>query len=61
MDTNVIVHTGDVSIIKDDNVTTVSAGDANGYTFTIRATNNGISDARNVWVSDTWPIQYSQG
>lgn len=51
----------DVSITKGDGVETVYAGDGVTYTYTILVENLGPSDADNVIVSDTWPIEFTQG
>ena len=60
-DTNTVVELADVSVTKDDGVTSVTAGDSTTYTYTISVTNTGPSDADNVSVADTWPAGFTQG
>src|SRR4030095_17025467 len=45
----------DVLVTKTDYQTTVTAGDGNTYTYTIKVTNAGPSDAQSVSIVDTWP------
>jgi len=44
-----------LTVTKDDGVTTVTAGNGVIYTYTITVQNNGPSDAANVTLNDIWP------
>jgi len=59
-DTNTVGEFADLTVTKDDGVTTVTAGDGVTYTYTITVSNNGPSDAENVVVTDTWPAGFDQ-
>src|SRR5437016_4196608 len=60
-DTDVVLAKADVSVTKDDGVTTVTAGDGVTRTYTITVSNAGPSVANGVAVSDTWPVGFTQG
>lgn len=51
----------DLSIVKDDGVSTVVAGEGPIYRYTITVKNNGPWDAFDVKVSDTWPSGFIRG
>jgi len=60
-DTNtirVVKSATDLKIEQSDGVTTVYAGDGVTYTYVVRVTNQGGSEAANVSVSDTWPAAF---
>ncbi len=48
----------DLSIILDDGVSTITAGDGKIYTYGITVRNNGPSDASGVQIFDTWPAGF---
>jgi uncharacterized repeat protein (TIGR01451 family) len=50
----------DLSVTKDDGVTTVAAGDGATYTYTITVRNNGPMTALNVTLTDTWPSGFNR-
>lgn len=51
----------DLSITKDDGVSTITANDGKTYTYNIAVKNNGPSDASAVKVIDTWPAGFTRG
>lgn len=51
----------DLSITKDDGLSTVIAGDSSIHTYIITVQNNGPSDALNTKISDIWPIGFTRG
>jgi uncharacterized repeat protein (TIGR01451 family) len=60
-DSNTVVTSANLSVTKDDGVTTVTAGDGITRTYTITVNNTGPSDAQAVSLSDTWPAGFSRG
>jgi uncharacterized repeat protein (TIGR01451 family) len=56
-----IVTSADLSVTKSDGVTSVTAGAATVYTYTITVANAGPSNATSVNLSDTWPSGFSRG
>eukprot|EP01084_Bolivina_argentea_P245155 410527_1 len=56
--TNIICEDS-LSITKDDNVTSIIAGDGSVFTFEMIVTNNGPSTSRSVNVRDVWPAAYT--
>jgi uncharacterized repeat protein (TIGR01451 family) len=59
--TTTVATSADLSITKDDGVTSVTAGAATVHTFTISVANAGPSAATNVRLFDTWPAGYTLG
>src|SRR5207247_8364885 len=57
----IVNQEADLSITKDDGVTTVTAGDGVTYTYTITVHNGSTSDAQNVSVTDIWPAGFTKG
>lgn len=51
----------DLSITKDDGVSTITANDGKTYSYNITVKNNGPSDASGVKVIDTWPAGFTRG
>ena len=51
----------DLSITKDDNISTIVAGDGKIYTYNITVKNNGPSDTSDVKIFDIWPIGFKRG
>jgi hypothetical protein len=60
-DTDSAAPMADLSITKDDGVTTILTGNGVTYTYTVTLKNNGPSDAQDVKVADTWPAAFTQG
>ncbi len=60
-DSDTVTTSADLSVTKDDGVTSVRAGDGVTRRFTITAANAGPSDAQSVQVADTWPAGYVRG
>src|SRR5262249_22722386 len=60
-DDDTLTPQANLSITKDDGVTTVTAGNGVTYTYTIMVTNNGPSAAQGVTVSDTWTDAVTRG
>ncbi len=56
-----VVTSASLKVVKDDGLVTVVAGDPTVRTYTITVTNNGLSDAQGVVVTDTWPAAFQQG
>ncbi|MCE9630564.1 MAG: DUF11 domain-containing protein [Planctomycetia bacterium] len=59
-DTTTVVTSANLTITKDDGVTTVLAGGGTTQTYTLTVRNLGASDARDVAVSDVWPAGFVQ-
>ena len=59
-DENLIIRSSDVSVLLDDGVSSVVAGDSVFYTYTYSITNAGSSDAENVLATTNWPAGFSQ-
>src|SRR4029077_15903979 len=60
-DSNTVLTSADLSITKDDGVTSVTAGDGVTYTYTFTVHNAGPSDAQSVSFSDSWPAGFARG
>src|SRR5204863_232637 len=60
-DTDTVTTSADLSVTKDDGVTSVTAGDGATYTYTITVHNGGPSDAQNVSLADMWPAGFTRG
>src|SRR5205807_471823 len=60
-DSNVVKTSANLSVTKDDGVTSVVAGDGLIRTYTITVHNAGPSDAQNVSLADTWPAGFTRG
>jgi len=59
-DTNTVTTSANLSVMKSDGVTTVTAGDGMTRTYTITVSNAGPSDALNVTLADTWPSGFNR-
>ncbi len=63
-DANPVPHS-DLSIVKDDLVTEITAGDGIPYMYTITVTNTALdfggANLTNVTVADSWPAGFAQG
>jgi uncharacterized repeat protein (TIGR01451 family) len=57
-DTNTMMPAAQLSILKVDSATKVTAGAGTIQTYTITVSNVGVSDAQNVTVVDTWPTGF---
>ena len=60
-DTDTVQTAADLSVTKTDGVTEVTAGDGVTYTYTIKVSNAGPSDAQSVALADIWPTGFTQG
>ena len=56
-----VIASANLTITKDDGVTSVLAGGGTMQTYTLRVRNNGVSDAQAVVVNDTWPAGFTRG
>jgi len=60
-DTDTVVTNADLSVTKSDGVDKVTAGDGLTYTYSIRVSSAGPSQATGVTLSDSWPSGFTQG